>query len=102
MFRLLAIIILLGVVAFYTKPGPEAHETKARAVAEAPRNPEAEGAGAVLDEVVGFAKGLFAGEGRYEDFYLASHYTADLPGSDYVECWGAFAYVHCSVVEPAS
>jgi hypothetical protein len=56
----------------------------------------------MLDEVVGFAKGLFAGEGRYEDFYLASHYTADLPGSDYIECWGAFAYVHCSVVEPAS
>jgi hypothetical protein len=100
MFRILLILVLAGVAAYFTKPDRAAHEAKAKAVAEAPANPDAEGPGALLDEVVGYAKGLAAGEGKYEDLYLVSHYTADMPGSDVVECWGAFTYVHCQVKSP--
>ena len=93
MFRLLGLIILAGVAAYFTKPERAAHEEKARATLEAPAA-ESDG-GISLDEVVGYVKGMAAGSGRYEDFYVFSKYTVDMPGSSYVECYGAFTVVMC-------
>jgi len=98
MFKLLAVLVLAGIAAYYTKPERADMEAKARAVAEAPRE-GGEGPAGLIDEVVGYVKGVAAGDGRYEDFYLASKYSADLPGSDMVECYGAFTLVNCRVVE---
>lgn len=99
--RLLLILILAGVAAYFTVPTREAHEAAARVVLEGERAPSADG-GLTLDDVVGYVKGMMAGEGRYENFYLVSKYTVDMPGASYVECYGAFTLVQCREVAPGA
>lgn len=102
--RLLLLLILAGVGAYFTVPTREAHEAAARAFLEQHAGaPAAEGAQAPetsapfsLDSVVDFVTGMVAGQGRYESFYLASKYTLDLPGANYLECYGAYTLVRCS------
>jgi len=99
--RLLLLLILAGVGAYFTVPAREAHEDAARAFLEGREPGEAKGEGGVtLDSVIGYVKGMLAGEGRYENFYLASKFTLDTPGASYVECWGAFTLVQCQEVTP--
>ena len=99
--RLLLLLILIGVAAYYTVPPREAHEEAARAFLEGRAPGEARGEGGIsLDSVIGYVKGMLAGEGRYENFYLASKFTLDTPGAAYVECWGGFTMVRCSEVAP--
>ncbi len=97
--RLLLLLIIAGIAAFYTNPTREEHEMQARTVLEggAPAAPDD---GLSLDDVIGYAKGMLAGEGRYESYYLLSKYTVDMPGSSFVECYGAYTIVNCRVVEP--
>jgi hypothetical protein len=45
---------------------------------------------------------MIAGQGRYENYGLASKFTVDAPGSAYVECWGAFTLVQCRQVDRAA
>lgn len=99
--RILLILILAVVAAYFTVPTREAHEEAARAYLEgrAPGETREEG-GITLDSVIGYVKGMMAGEGRYENFFLASKFTLDTPGSAYVECYGAFTFVRCSEVAP--
>lgn len=68
--------------------------------AGAPAAEGAEPAPFSLDSVVDFVTGMVAGAGRYERFYIASKYTFDLPGSNYLECYGAYTLVRCSEVAP--
>ncbi len=99
--RILLILILAGVAAFFTVPTRDAHEEAAQAFLEGRTPGEARGEGGVtLDTVIGYVKGMLAGEGRYENFFLASKYTLDTPGAAYVECYGAFTLVRCSEVTP--
>lgn len=101
--RILLILILIGVAAYFTVPPREAHEEAARAFLEGREPGEAQGEGGVtLDSVIGYVKGMLAGEGRYDHFYLASKYTLDTPGAAYVECYGAFTLVRCSEVAPGA
>lgn len=93
--RILLLLMLVAVAAFYTKPDRAAHEAKARTVLEAPNVREERGLD--VGDVIGFVRGLTAGTGRYEDMYLFSKYTLDAPGATYVECYGAFTYVHCQL-----
>ena len=95
MLRILIIIVLAGVAAYFTKPTEPQMEAKARETVEAPHNTE--GGGNIIDDVVGTIKGWRAGDGTFEDFYVAAKYSADMPGSDYVECWGAFTLVRCDI-----
>ncbi len=99
--RLLLLLILAGVGAYFTVPAREAHEDAARAFLEgrAPGEAQSEG-GITLDSVIGYVRGMLAGEGKYENFYLASKFTLDTPGAAYVECWGAFTLVQCQEVTP--
>ena len=99
--RLLLLLILAGIGAYYTVPTREAHEAQARATVEAFR-PNGEAGGINLDSVVGYVRGMMVGQGRYETFYLASKYSLDMPGAAFVECYGAFTIVRCSVVEPGA
>ena len=101
--RLLLLLILVGVGAYFTVPMREAHETAARAFMEAETSEETEEVrrqtGISLDGVVDFVTGMIAGQGRYENYYLVSKYTLDAPGAAYVECWGAFTLVQCRRVD---
>jgi hypothetical protein len=103
--RLLFLLILAGVGAYFTVPTREAHEAAARAyleqqagapAADAAEQAPQEGAPFSLDSVVDFVTGMVAGQGRYESYYLASKYTLDLPGANYIECYGAYTLVRCS------
>ncbi|MCR6646195.1 MAG: hypothetical protein NVV62_17595 [Terricaulis sp.] len=99
--RLLLLLIIAGVAAYFTVPQRAAHEEAAAAFLEGREPGEARGAGGVtLDSVIGYVKGMLAGEGRYENYYLASKFTLDTPGAAYVECWGAFTQVQCREVTP--
>lgn len=97
--RLLLLLILACVGAYFTVPTQAQHEAAARAFLEARAGaPAAEGAEPAplsLDSVVDFVTGMVAGAGRYETFYLGSKYTLDLPGSNYLECYGAYTLVRC-------
>lgn len=100
--RLLLLLILIGVGAYFTVPTREAHEAAAQTFLEEKaqeqglRRAEAPAPGVSLDSVVDFVTGMVAGQGRYESYYLASKYTVDTPGSAYLECYGAFTLVRCS------
>ena len=97
--RLLLLLLIAGVAAYFTVPARAAHEAEARATLQANHPSEQPGAdgGFSLDDVVGFAKGMMAGQGSYQSYYVVSRYTVDMPGADYLECYGAFTIVKCQV-----
>jgi hypothetical protein len=96
--RLILLVLIAGVAAYFTVPARAAFETQARAVI-AGHHPSGapQDNGFSLDEVVGFAKGMIAGQGEYQSYYVFARYTADMPGADYLECYGAFTIVKCQV-----
>jgi hypothetical protein len=94
--RILLLLIVAAVAAYFTKPDRAAHEAKAQIALEAPQAEDADRPD-IINDVVGAVKGAFAGEGRFEDFYLFTKYSVDAPGSDFVECYGAFTQVICQV-----
>lgn len=104
--RLLLLLVALGIGAYFTVPARDAHEGAARAFMQAEAQPQTEEVrqqtGLSLDSIVDFATGFIAGQGRYENYYLASKFTTDLPGAAYLECWGAFTLVQCRRVDRAS
>jgi hypothetical protein len=104
--RFLLLLILAGVGAYFTTPTREAHETALRAFMEGAAQEETaeieRETGISLDSIVDFAAGMIAGQGRYENYGLASKFTVDAPGSAYVECWGAFTLVQCRQVDRAA
>ncbi len=101
--RILLLLIVLGVAAFMTTPAREAHEEAARAFMETEAQQQTgaveQNTGLSLDSVVDFVTGFVAGQGRYETYYVASKFTVDMPGSAYLECWGAFTQVQCRRVD---
>lgn len=104
--RILLLLILAGVGAYFTVPTREAHEEALRAFMETQSQEHAEAvkqqSGISLESIVDFATGMIAGQGRYENYVLASKFTVDAPGSAYVECWGAFTLVQCRQVDRAA
>jgi hypothetical protein len=99
--RLLLLMLIVAAAAYYTNPPREKFEAEARAAiqAQAAQNvsPAADDSNISLDDVVGYVKGMMAGQGKYENYYLAGRYTIDMPGADYLECYGAFTVVKCQV-----
>jgi hypothetical protein len=104
--RLLLLLIVVGVAAYFTAPARDAHEDAARAFLQASAQADTaeveRQTGVSLDSIVDFATGFMAGQGRYETYFLASKFTVDAPGSAYVECWGAFTIVQCRRVDRAA
>ncbi|MFT3727496.1 MAG: hypothetical protein QM759_06725 [Terricaulis sp.] len=99
--RLLLLLLLIAAAAYYTNPPRAKFETEARvelqAQQEIARNDPAaaQQRGFSLDQIVGYVRGMMAGQGQYENYYVAGKYTIDMPGADYLECYGAFAMVKC-------
>ena len=104
--RVLLLLILAGVGAYFTTPTREAHETALRSFMEAAAQEQTaevqRQTGVSLDSIVDFATGMLAGQGRYENYGIASKFTVDAPGSAYIECWGAFTLVQCRRVDRAA
>ena len=94
--RILLVLLIAAVAAYFTVPTRAQHEAEARTTIQNYR-PGAEAQHFSLDDVVGYAKGMFAGQGSYQSYYIASRYTLDMPGPEYVECYGAFTIVKCQV-----
>jgi len=95
--RLLILLLVAGVGAYFTVPAQAAHEEAARVLLDA-RTPAPDLTQDIsLDDVIGYVKGAVAGQGRYEKWFVASRYTADLAGPEYIECYGAFTLVRCAV-----
>jgi hypothetical protein len=95
--RWLMLLLLAAAAAYFTAPAREAHEQAARIFLEA-RDPSAgEEGGLTLESMVSYAKGVWAGTGRFENYHVATRYTVDMPGAEYLECYGAFTIVRCSV-----
>jgi len=94
--RFLLLLLIAGIAAYFTVPTRAQHEAAARSAIQSYHpGPEAEHFS--LDDVVGYAKGMFAGQGSYQSYYVVSRYTLDMPGAEYVECLGAFTIVKCQV-----
>lgn len=100
--RLLLLLIIAGVAAYYTNPTREAHEAKARVALQSYQPPAAAASGNLIDNAISFVTGMAAGQGRYESYYVFSKYTLDMPGVQYLECYGAYTLVNCRVVEPGA
>lgn len=101
--RLLLLLIIIGVAAYFTVPARDAHEAAAQAFLQTETQEETgevqAQTGISLDGVVDFVTGMMAGQGRYESYYVASKFTLDMPGAAYLECWGAFTLVQCRRVD---
>lgn len=97
--RFLLLLLIAGVAAHYTIPTRAQHEAAARVYLEA--NPPSASADTLsVDSVVDFVRGMMAGQGSFESYYVFSKYSADLPGSAFLECYGAFTLVQCRTVSP--
>lgn len=101
--RLILLLLIVGAAAYFTVPPRAKHEEAMRALLQAEAHEQTadvqQQTGLSLDSIVDFATGMIAGQGRYENYYVASKFTADMPGSAYVECWGAFTQVQCRKVD---
>jgi hypothetical protein len=101
--RFLLLLIVVGVGAYFTTPTREAHETAVRAFMQSEAQQQTgevqQQTGVSLDSVVDFVTGMVAGQGRYDNYYVASKFTVDMPGAAYLECWGAFTLVQCRRVD---
>lgn len=103
MFRLLLLLVVIGVAGYFTNPTEAVHQAQAQAALQANAD-NAGQTGNVLEKIgekVGAVIDQLGGEGRYETFYVASKYTLELPTGSHVECYGAFTMVKCTVINPA-
>ena len=93
MLRLLLLLVVVAVAAYFTNPKPEAYEAKARETLQAAAQEDIE------DLNIGGAIGNSAAQlsdGEYENFYLASRYSMPSAEEPRVQCYGAFTLVNCS------
>lgn len=98
--RLLLLLLIAAAVAYFTVPTREAHEEAARAFLQSHQPAAATESALSVEQLVGYAKGLLAGQGRYENYYVLSRYSVDMPGAAYLECYGVYTLVRCSEVAP--
>jgi alpha-beta hydrolase superfamily lysophospholipase len=76
--RILLVLLIAAIAAYFTVPTRAQHEAEARAAIQN-YHPSAEAQHFSLDDVVGYAKGMFAGARRMADPGQVSAVRADLP-----------------------
>ena len=93
MFKLIGLLVVLGVAGYFTKPTEAAMHTAAEAKLH-----EVTSAAAQNVDVGGTIGGLAApaADGTYQDMYVFAKYAT--PGGDHplVTCYGAFTQTMCS------
>lgn len=94
MLRLVALLAIVALAAFFTRPSPAAMSAAAEAKLKGVTH-------AAVDNVDlgGTLGGLAAqaSDGRYENFYVAARYSK--PANDpLVQCWGVFTQSVCNKV----
>ena len=95
MLRFLLLLVVVAAAADFTNPKPGAYEAKAGETPQAPAQPDLE------NPDIGGAIGNSAAqliEGEYENFYLASRYSAPSAQQPRAQCYGAFTLVSCNAV----
>lgn len=100
--RLLLLLLIAAVAAYYTNPPREKFETEARAELQAQAEISRQAGqdpnhGFSFDDAIAWIHGMMAGQGSYENYYVGGKYTVDIPGQNYLECYGAFTVVKCQV-----
>ena len=95
MLRLLGLLVVVAAGAFFTNPTAAVMS----AAADAKLKTVTEAAAENVD-LGGALGGLAArgADGKYDSFYVASHFAKPAGDSPLVECWGAFTLTTCSKV----
>ena len=94
MFRILILLIIVAAaVGYFTKPSEQTLAAAAQHQIENARDAAVQNMD-LGGMISAGAAGVF-GQGRYEDWYVASHYAQTLNDDPYVDCYGAFTQVHC-------
>lgn len=99
MIRILLLLVVVAVAAFFTNPKSEVHEAKARETLQAAAEADLENLN------IGGAIGNSAAQlatGDYEDFKLLSRYSTPSVQDARVVCYGAFTSVTCSATAQSS
>ncbi len=94
MLRLIGLLVVVAVAAFFTRPDASALHAAADAKLKGVTEAAAENVdlGGTLGGVVAQAS-----DGKYENFYVAARYSQ--PAAEpLVECWGVFLQTMCSKV----
>jgi hypothetical protein len=98
MFRLiLLLVIIAAVAAYFTKPDAAAHRAAAEATMQAAQNEAASDVN--LGDMLELGVASLMQSGVYEDMYLASKYTVRVREQPFIECWGAFTQVRCTMID---
>ncbi|MDZ4776635.1 MAG: hypothetical protein SGJ23_07605 [Alphaproteobacteria bacterium] len=95
MLRLLGLLVIVALAAFFTNPTA----AKMSAAADAKLEGVTEAAAENVD-IGGTIGGLVArgADGAYDNYFVASHYAKPAGENPLVECWGAFTVTSCSKV----
>jgi len=93
MLRILLLLVIVGVAAYFTNPKAPAYETPARDALQAAASADLEQLD--IGGVIGNSAAQLS-SGEYETFYVASKYSMPTAADARVECWGAFTFVRCA------
>lgn len=94
MLKLIGLLAIIGVAAYFTNPTAEVHRTEANNVLRAQADVAADNfdLGGLLE--TGAAS--LTQDGAYQSYYVGSTYTLQAGGEPYIECYGAFTKVMCN------
>lgn len=94
MIRLVVLLLIIaGVVGYFTRPDEAKMRQAADAVLSNPQN--------VSEGLQSIGAGV-AGDRAYDNYQVAAKYTISLDHDPVVQCWGYFTQVSCNRVQNAS
>lgn len=93
MLRLLGLLVIVAAAAFFTNPDAAKMSTAADAKLKGVTEAAAENV-----DLGGTLGGLAAqvADGKYDNYFVASHYAKPAGDAPLVECWGAFTLTNCA------
>jgi hypothetical protein len=90
---ILLLLVVAGVVAYFTRPDEAKLREAADAVLSDPQN---------IQQGIESVGAAIAGNRMYDNYYLVSRYTVSFDSNAIVTCWGAFTQVKCDRAQPSS
>jgi len=95
MLKVLILLVIVGVAAYFTNPQEAAFVDPAREALQTAATQDLEELD--IGGVIGNSAAQLGG-GEYETFYVAGKYALPSAADARVECWGAFTFVSCTPV----